>query len=192
MVRRGARSCRALTLEGAGSSCRSALSPAAASATNDLAARWSSTSSAATSDVTPLDPTKASSKNLHLVTCALQKMLDEKAGAAISFVSEGDEKSHVVDKAWRVFENSLANAASCVNDVAENEVPEYWQAEVDTAEQAIAQAQAAFLDVLELAREMEVPLSSERGVEASRIRQLRYRLEELIEEQDRLQQKPAA
>ena len=76
-----------------------------------------------------------------------------------------------------------------MSDVSDNETPEEWEAEVDTAEQAITQAQASFLDVLELSREVQVSLSPDREERATCIRKLRYRLDDLLEEQ---QQKPAA
>ena len=75
-----------------------------------------------------------------------------------------------------------------MNDIASNETPEHFETEIETAELAITEAQAALLDVLEVAREKEVLLSPEQEEEAGSIRKLRQRLDNLLEEKEDLKQ----
>ena len=101
VVRRSAGARRRIQLRSSAVAPQSALS----AKTDDVSIRWKA-SSAAQKEVP--DSQSVSSKHLHLVTCAIERMLDEKAANSGSVSADNpsavDEKSELVEKAWRAFE----------------------------------------------------------------------------------------
>lgn len=153
--------------------------------------RFFASSSTSSSLQTKSDLSTGTSEHLILVTRALEKVLEAKSSPA----SEEDaKKSHLAEqilKEWQGFENALENAKSCVRDVAQKEAQDNWQEEVATAEQALAEAQAAYLDVLDVLR-LEQDADNidliKRSEASCLIRQLRQELDLLIQaEQQRIE-----
>eukprot|EP00522_Entomoneis_paludosa_P011056 CAMPEP_0172439708 /NCGR_PEP_ID=MMETSP1065-20121228/606_1 /TAXON_ID=265537 /ORGANISM="Amphiprora paludosa, Strain CCMP125" /LENGTH=174 /DNA_ID=CAMNT_0013188427 /DNA_START=154 /DNA_END=678 /DNA_ORIENTATION=- len=128
---------------------------------------------AAAASATPTN--QATMKHLQQVSQAIEKVILEKEQAPTTAATDAvDEKT---EQAWQAFEHSYQNAKSCVADVVANEAPEHWQEEVETAEEALTQAQASFLEVLEMTEERE----SRREQAAIHLRQLRQQLDGLAD-----------
>eukprot|EP00527_Entomoneis_sp_CCMP2396_P006134 CAMPEP_0198143454 /NCGR_PEP_ID=MMETSP1443-20131203/7627_1 /TAXON_ID=186043 /ORGANISM="Entomoneis sp., Strain CCMP2396" /LENGTH=192 /DNA_ID=CAMNT_0043806693 /DNA_START=102 /DNA_END=680 /DNA_ORIENTATION=- len=162
--------------------------------------QWKETAKSATvaASASPENHT-ATLKHLHLVSQAIERVIMEKQAAKAAAVTttspsevelSGTSESSTtttndlglekVEEAWDAFGSAFENAKSCVEDVMETETPELWQEEMETAEEAMTQAQAAYLDVLDIARECEVH-ESRREEAAVYIKQLRKQLDRLTE-----------
>lgn len=75
--------------------------------------RWKATAAATAHTTTTTDPTSSTSKHLNLVTCALQKLLEEKAVAAAAASesvpsaktsAEMNDQLEIIEKSWNVFQ----------------------------------------------------------------------------------------
>lgn len=155
---------------------------------------------AAAAAVSPGAPhNSATLKHLHLVSQAIEKVVLEKEAAAKGgaaathattvptdeeLIAESTESAREkVEEAWHVYENVFENAKSCVGDMTTLETPEHWREEMESVEEAITQAQAAYVDVLDIARECE-DQEDRREEAAVNIRQLRRQLDALAKPEE--------